>query len=262
MTSQPTLTSPLQTRLGDPAPLRIALIGAMDQEIELLKQALEPCELFSVAGYDFYHGQLQGVDVTLLKSGIGKVNAAIGTAILLHEFKPDCVINTGSAGGFDPELTVGDVVISDRVLHHDADLTIFGYQPGQLPGMPPAFIPDTLLSAIAEDCISQLDGVQAVHGLIATGDSFMNQAEKVEATRQNFPDIKAVEMEAAAIAQTCHRFEVPFIVIRALSDIAGKESNISFKEFLDTAATHSAQMVCAIVARIVEQQQKSCSQRG
>ncbi|RAU19366.1 5'-methylthioadenosine/S-adenosylhomocysteine nucleosidase [Nitrincola tibetensis] len=262
MTNQPTDFSPLLQRFSNNAPLRIALIGAMDQEIELLKNTLADCQSFSVAGYEFHQGHMHGVDVILLKSGIGKVNAAIGTAVLLHDFKPDCVINTGSAGGFDPSLTVGDVVISKEVLHHDADLTIFGYRPGQLPGMPPAFIPDPLLSDIAEFCINQIEGVATVHGLIATGDSFMNKPEKVEATRTLFPDIKAVEMEAAAIAQTCHRFEVPFIVIRALSDIAGKESNVSFKEFLETAATNSAKMVDAIVAEVVARHHEQTNRIG
>lgn len=244
----------LTHRMTSDKPLRIALIGAMDQEIELIKSAMGEVTRFNQAGYDFFQGRLQGADVILLKSGIGKVNAAVGTTILLHEFNPDCVINTGSAGGFDPSLSVGDVVISDRVIHHDADLTIFGYQPGQLPGMPPAFIPDADLSAIAERCISQFEGVNTVHGLIATGDSFMDAPERVAATRKTFPEIKAVEMEAAAIAQVCHRFDIPFIVIRALSDIAGKESNVSFKEFLETAATNSANMVCAIVREIVAHQ--------
>lgn len=254
MTQQHTTPKTLTHRITSEKPLRIALIGAMDQEIELIKGAMENVHSFNQAGYEFYQGQLHGAEVILLKSGIGKVNAAIGTTILLHEFNPDCVINTGSAGGFDPSLAVGDVVISDRVIHHDADLTIFGYQPGQLPGMPPAFIPDPDLSAIAEKCINEFVGINTVHGLIATGDSFMDAPERVAATRNTFPEIQAVEMEAAAIAQTCHRFDIPFIVIRALSDIAGKESNISFKEFLETAATNSANMVCAIVRGIVAHQ--------
>jgi adenosylhomocysteine nucleosidase len=107
---------------------RVALIGAMDQEVELLKNTLENPETHVVAGYPFFSGQLDGVEVILLKSGIGKVNAAIGTTLLLQQFAPDCVINTGSAGGFDAALDVGDVVISDEVRHHDVDVTVFGYE--------------------------------------------------------------------------------------------------------------------------------------
>lgn len=231
-------------------PPRIALIGAMDQEIELLKNSLQNVDTRMVAGYPFYTGMLDGVEVVLLKSGIGKVNAAIGTTLLLQQFEPDCVINTGSAGGFDAALDVGDVVISDEVRHHDVDVTVFGYEPGQVPGLPAAFTADPLLARMAEECIAQMPHVNTVRGLIATGDSFMNCPTRVASTRVLFPSMKAVEMEAAAIAQTCHQFGTPFIVIRALSDIAGKESNLSFEQFLEKAAQHSAEMVIAIVKRI------------
>jgi adenosylhomocysteine nucleosidase len=230
--------------------LRIAIIGAMDQEVELLKSALQEIEQHQYAGYSFFTGLMHGQSVVLLKSGIGKVNAAVSTALLLQIFKPDCVINTGSAGGFDADLDVGDVVISTEVRHHDVDVTVFGYEPGQVPGLPAAFEPDPLLAQIAEQCIGQMQGMKTVRGLIGTGDSFMNCADRVIKTRKLFPTMKAVEMEAAAIAQTCHCFNTPFIVIRALSDIAGKESNVSFDQFLETAAKHSAQMVMAIVKNL------------
>ncbi|GAA0685793.1 5'-methylthioadenosine/S-adenosylhomocysteine nucleosidase [Marinobacterium maritimum] len=237
-------------------PARVALIGAMDQEVELLKNSLEDLQAQTLSGFDFYTGTLNGIEITLLKSGIGKVNAAIGTTLLLQTFSPDCVINTGSAGGFDSRLNVGDVVISDEVRHHDVDVTVFGYEPGQVPGLPPAFTADPLLARMAEECIAQLPHTNTVRGLIATGDSFMNCPERVAHTRTLFPTMQAVEMEAAAIAQTCHQFNTPFIVIRALSDIAGKESNLSFEQFLETAAEHSAQMVMALVQRIAEYQKK------
>ncbi|MBP0049199.1 5'-methylthioadenosine/S-adenosylhomocysteine nucleosidase [Marinobacterium sp. AK62] len=231
-------------------PARIALIGAMDQEVELLKQNLSDLESHRLSGFDFFTGTMKGVEIILLKSGIGKVNAAIGTTLLLQMFKPDGVINTGSAGGFDETLDVGDVVISERVCHHDVDLTVFGYEPGQVPGLPPKFTADPLLSRFAEESIAGMSSARTVRGLIATGDSFMNCPERVAETRKHFPSVKAVEMEAAAIAQTCHQFGTPFIVIRALSDIAGKESNLSFEQFLEKAATHSAEMVMAIIAKI------------
>lgn len=247
MTINASLSEQLKTLDRRP---RVALIGAMDQEVELLKNNLEDLESHRLSGFDFYTGRMQGVDITLLKSGIGKVNAAIGTTLLLQMFKPDGVINTGSAGGFDGALEVGDVVISDQVCHHDVDVTVFGYEPGQVPGLPPSFTADPLLARFAEESIAQMTHARTVRGLIATGDSFMNCPDRVAQTRKLFPTVKAVEMEAAAIAQTCHQFGTPFIVIRALSDIAGKESNLSFEQFLDTAAQHSAEMVMAIVAKI------------
>ncbi|WP_432695220.1 5'-methylthioadenosine/S-adenosylhomocysteine nucleosidase [Marinobacterium sp. YM272] len=245
-----TTPSALADLLKSSSPLRVAIIGAMDQEVEQLKESLTGREHQVIGGFDFYTGKLDGTDVVLLKSGIGKVNAAISSTLLLYQFKPTCVINTGSAGGFDSELEVGDVVISEEVRHHDVDLTIFGYEHGQVPGLPPAFTPDPLLVRFAEESIDNMKGMKTVNGLIATGDTFMDKADRVEATRELFPTMKACEMEAAAIAQACHRFDTPFIIIRALSDIAGKESNISFKDFLETAARHSAEMVMAITRRI------------
>jgi len=247
MTTNTSLSEQLKTLDRTP---RVALIGAMDQEVELLKNSLEDLKANNLSGYDFFTGKMHGLEVILLKSGIGKVNAAIGTTLLLQMFEPDCVINTGSVGGFDAALEVGDVVISDEVCHHDVDVTVFGYEPGQVPGLPATFTADPLLARLAEESIAQMTQARTVRGLIATGDSFMSCPQRVAHARTLFPTVKAVEMEAAAIAQTCHLFGTPFIVIRALSDIAGKESNLSFEQFLETAAKHSAEMVMAIVGKI------------
>lgn len=229
---------------------RIALIGAMDQEIERLKQSITGLEQLQIAGFLFFTGRIGQFDVVLLKSGIGKVNAAIGTTLLLDHFKPTCVINTGSAGGFDPSLTVGDVVISTEVRHHDVDLRVFGYEIGQMARMPAAYAADPLLAEVAEASVAQMQGISCSRGLIATGDTFMSDPEHVARTRNNFPSMKAAEMEAAAIAQTCFCFNTPFIVIRALSDIAGQESNVSFDQFIETASENSAQMVLKIVMEL------------
>lgn len=231
--------------------LRIGLIGAMDQEIERLKSTMSDVEERTIAGFTLFFGTIDGVEVVLLKSGIGKVNAAVGTTLLLDHFKPTCVINTGSAGGFDPSLKVGDVVISEEVRHHDVDLTVFGYEIGQMARMPAAYQADNLLLDIAEQCIANFAGIGCQRGLIGTGDSFMSNPQHVARVRSLFPTMKAAEMEAAAIAQTCYRFEVPFIVIRSLSDIAGQESNVSFDQFIETASENSAQMVLAIVRQLI-----------
>ncbi|WP_299178686.1 5'-methylthioadenosine/S-adenosylhomocysteine nucleosidase [uncultured Neptuniibacter sp.] len=244
MSTEHNMADLLEQKSGD---IRIGIIGAMDEEVELLKASLDNREDHVIAGYHLFTGKLHGKEIVLLKSGIGKVNAAIGTTILLQTFKPDCIINTGSAGGYDPELNVGDIVISSEVRHHDVDLTVFGYEYGQVPRQPAAYTPDETLAAVAEKCIARMDGMKTVRGLIATGDQFMNDPDRVERKRKLFPQMKAVEMEAAAIAQTCLQFGTPFIIIRALSDIAGKESGVSFDQFLITAAKHSAEMIIAMI---------------
>ena len=230
--------------------MRAAIIGAMEEEVVLLRENITNPKHETIAGYEFISGTMNGKDVVLLRSGIGKVNAAMSTTILLQVFKPDVVINTGSAGGFDPKLNVGDVVISSEVRHHDVDVTAFGYEYGQVPQMPPAFLADEKLVDIAEVCAKKIDAIQVVKGLIATGDSFMSDPERVESIRVKFNGLQAVEMEAAAIAQVAYQFNIPFVIIRALSDIAGQESNISFDQFLEKAALHSANLVMDIVSNL------------
>lgn len=230
--------------------MKIGVIGAMEEEVELLRNSLENKKTTTIANCEFTEGTYKGQEVILLKSGIGKVNAAMSTSLLLHHFKPDAVINTGSAGGFDKELEVGAIVISDQVRHHDVDATVFGYEMGQVPQMPAAFHADEKLVKLASAAVSELGEHPYAIGLVATGDSFMNDAERVETVRSHFPQMKAAEMEAAAVAQVCHQFEVPFVVIRALSDIAGKESSVSFEEFLPVAAKHSTQIVHRVIERL------------
>ena len=229
--------------------MKVGIIGAMEPEVAVLRDQIDNMIVEKYATCEFYIGQIRGVDVVVTLSGIGKVAATVAATVLIEKYAPDCVINTGSAGGFDPQLNVGDVVIGTEVRHHDVDLTVFGYEIGQVPRMPAAFLPHPKLAEIARASVATTEGLQTVEGLIATGDTFMADPERVARTREQFPTMKAVEMEAAAIAQTCHQFEVPFVVIRSLSDIAGKESNVSFEAYLEKAAKHSADMVLAMTAK-------------
>ncbi len=233
--------------------MKIGVIGAMEEEVHLLRASLDSVNTEEVANCEFTSGTYKGQEVVLLKSGIGKVNAAMSTTLLLQKYKPDVIINTGSAGGFDADLEVGAIIISDEVRHHDVDVTVFGYEMGQVPQMPAAFLSSADLMEHAVKAVEELGEHAYAVGLIATGDSFMDNAERVETVRGHFPGMKAAEMEAAAVAQVCHQFGTPFVVIRALSDIAGKQSNISFEEFLPVAAKHSTQIVLNVVERIAGQ---------
>jgi len=232
----------------------IGIIGAMEDEVSLLRSAMETPHVTKIGEFEFYEGRLEGKSVVLLRCGIGKVTAAVGCALLIHTFKPDFVINTGSAGGIDPALHFGDVIISTGLLYHDVDVTAFNYAPGQLPGQPQIFPADEKLIAKAEQAVAQLKQEKALpadlnycQGLIGTGDTFMYQPESIAALRQRFPNVAAVEMEGAAIAHCCRLFSVPVLVIRALSDIAGVESPIKFDEFLPIASKHSAEIVRCII---------------
>ncbi|GEM00536.1 adenosylhomocysteine nucleosidase [Halolactibacillus halophilus] len=228
----------------------IGIIGAMDEEVRLLKENMAIKEELTVANCDFTVGMLKGVSVVLLKSGIGKVNAALATTILLERFAIRAVVNTGSAGGLDQTLSVGDIVIGREVVHHDVDVRAFDYDYGQVPGMPKRYLADTGLIKAIEMAIEEKNEVQSKQGLIATGDSFMQRADQVAGVLEHLPDTMAVEMEAAAIAQVCYQYHVPFVIIRSLSDIAGKESNVSFDQYLDQAAKHAAEMIMRVITNI------------
>ena len=225
----------------------IAVVAAMEEEVMLLREQLEDRQTTKIAGFEYYHGKIAGQPVVLLRSGIGKVNAAMSTAILIDRFAPRAVINTGSAGGFHTDLEVGDIVISSSVCHHDVDVTPFGYAHGQIPGLPACFLPDDQLIELAKRAIESLGEVTHMHGLIATGDRFVHQLDDVTHTRTKFPEMIACEMEAAAVAQVCHQFRMPFVIIRALSDIAGKENVVAFEAFLAQAADHSTRVIVAMI---------------
>lgn len=224
----------------------IGIIGAMDEEIQYLLEHMEDKQEVTVAHSRFVKGELEGKEIVLLKSGIGKVNAAMGTTIMMERFSPEAVINTGSAGGFSERLEVGDLVISSEVVQHDVDVTAFDYEHGQVPGLP-TFIPasDKLVELTA-GAVKELN-IQYEIGLIATADTFMADQSKVRETREKFPQMIAAEMEGAAIAQVCHQYDVPFVIIRALSDIAGKDSSVTFDAFIETAAEHAAQLIMKVV---------------
>ncbi len=229
--------------------MTIGLIGAMDEEINLLKESMANPKTVEIASFQFISGAIHDRSVVLLKSGIGKVNAAIGTTLLNQLYSPACIINTGSAGGLHPELNIGDVVISSAVTYHDVDVTAFGYDYGQVPQMPAYYEPDERLVAIAESSAKEM-GNRVVKGLIASGDSFMNDSERIAEIQKRFANLYAVEMEAGAIAQVCFRFQIPFVVIRSLSDVAGKDAEISFEDYLPVASANSAQHILRMIEEL------------
>lgn len=226
----------------------------MEEEVKEILNYVNVKETNEIAGCLFYKGEVQGSDVVVLQSGIGKVNAAMATTILHERYQPRYVINTGSAGGFDPELQVGDIIISDVVAHHDVDVTAFNYEYGQVPGMPVVFEAHSELQLIARQAIEYLpQSIQVKTGMIASGDTFMEDPQKTKSIREQFPKVLCVEMEAASIAQICHVYKTPFVIIRSLSDIAGKESSVSFDSYLEKAAKNSAQLISLMIDKLNQQ---------
>ncbi|MDR0669558.1 MAG: 5'-methylthioadenosine/S-adenosylhomocysteine nucleosidase [Treponema sp.] len=237
----------------------IGIIGAMEDEITMIRDWMSGGRTSVIGGFECYRGILEEKPVVLLRCGIGKVNAAVGCALLVDHFKPGLVINTGSAGGIGGGLRFGDTVISTGLRYHDVDVTGFKYSPGQVPGQPAVFPVDEALIHKAEIAVQELkaektlpESFNHVRGVIASGDIFMHEPEKIDRVRKTFPDVLAVEMEGAAIAHTCRLFSAPFLIIRSLSDIAGVESPVTSEQFLPVAARHSAEIVRRIVKNLAQ----------
>ncbi len=232
--------------------MRIAVIAAMEEEMAGFRDILDTDRTVEHRGFAFHEGRLEGMDTVLLLSRVGKVNAAVGAALLMDHYSPDAVINTGSAGGFSEELNPGDLVLSTEVVHHDADAAPFGFEPGQVPFMPARYVADPRLLAAAGATVPE-EGCRLHRGLIASGDSFVHEPAQVEAIRKRFPDVLAAEMEAAGVAQACHLFATPFLVARSVSDLVTREDNpMDFQEFLPLAARRSVALVRQIIRRLAE----------
>ena len=177
----------------------IGIIGAMAEEITLLKEQMRQGEEIYIRKYTFIKGILSGKPVVLVESGIGKVNAAVVASILIQEFKVDYLINTGTAGAIDPGLRVEDTVIAHSLTYHDVDVTGFGYKLGQMAGMPDLYYPDLGLVRLAQEVIREL-GQEPIIGQIVSGDQFIHSPQSIKDIRSHFPKARACEMESTAIA--------------------------------------------------------------
>ncbi|MBY5035233.1 5'-methylthioadenosine/adenosylhomocysteine nucleosidase [Streptococcus gallolyticus] len=228
--------------------MKFGIIAAMPQELKILVEALVEKEEVSVLGNTYYTGRLGKSEVVLVQSGIGKVMSAMSVAILADHFQVDAVINTGSAGAVAEGLQIGDVVVADKLSYHDVDVTAFGYAYGQMAGQELYFPADQTLLEKMRSVLAEQDLTSQV-GLIATGDSFIAGQDKIAAIKANFPQVLAVEMEGAAIAQAAVNAGKPFLVIRAMSDTAQGDANITFDEFIIQAGERSAKTLLAFLEK-------------
>ncbi|MDW7796480.1 UNVERIFIED_CONTAM: 5'-methylthioadenosine/adenosylhomocysteine nucleosidase [Streptococcus canis] len=226
--------------------MKIGIIAAMEEELRLLLENLLDCQEHQVLSNTYYTGHYGQHDLILVQSGIGKVMSAMTVAILVDHFQAEAIINTGSAGAVSPELAIGDVVVAEQLVYHDVDVTAFGYAYGQMAAQPLYFDCDPHFVATFKKVLEQEKAGSQV-GLIATGDSFIAGQEKIEAIKAAFPTVLAVEMEGAAIAQAAHATGKPFIVVRAMSDTAAHDANITFDQFIIEAGKKSAQTLMAFL---------------
>lgn len=229
---------------------KLGLIGAMVEEVELIHKHLTQTRSVERAGITFTEGDLFGKTVIVCKSGYGKVNAAVTTQILIDSFQADAVIFTGVAGAIDPELDVGDIVISDDCLQHDVDVTALGYPRGIIPFLETSvFQADETLKGLAYEAGQKLFQGRVRLGRILSGDQFIADSAVVAKLKEELHGT-CTEMEGAAVAQVCSMNKVPFVVIRSMSDKADGSAHVSFAEFTVQAAKNSYRIVEEIIKRL------------
>lgn len=227
--------------------MKFGIICAMPEEIKELTASLSDKQVETIGGKDYLSGKISDQDVVLVESGIGKVEAGITAEHLITDFQVDVVINSGSAGGIGQGLHVGDVVISSETAYHDVDARAFDYVYGQLPGKQPRFKASEKWGKALE-AAGEKTGLNIKRGLIVSGDQFIASQEAIDRILHYFPDALSSEMEGAAVGQVATDHDVPYVVVRAMSDTGNEDAGVSFDEFIIDAGKRSAKMLLQLFA--------------
>lgn len=228
---------------------KIGIIGAMVEEIELLHKHVEKTGSFVKAGIEYVEGSLHGRQVVFCKSGVGKVNAAVCTQLLI-DAGVDCVLFTGVAGAVDPSLNIGDIVVSTSCLQHDMDVTALGFARGQIPFQDVwEFRAAADLVELATNAAEKLFPGRSAKGKVLSGDQFVSSRETVKALHDELNGA-CTEMEGAALAQVCVMNDIPFVVIRSMSDKADGSAHVNFAEFTVQASVNSHQIIDEMLQHI------------
>ena len=230
---------------------KIGIIGAMDLELDTLKSHMQDVTIIKKARMEFLEGALNGTPVVIVKCGIGKVNAGMCAQILVDLFGVTHIINTGIAGSLQAQIDIGDIVISTDALYHDMDATIFGYRLGEVPQMGTLEFnaDETLVSLAKSSCEEVNPDIHVFTGRVISGDQFISNKEVKDRLIDNFHGL-CTEMEGSSIAHVSFLNEIPFVIIRAISDKADDSAEMDYPTFERQAAEHSAKLVEHMVARI------------
>lgn len=229
----------------------LGIIGAMDEEVAKVKEEMQEVEVLSKASMDFYKGVINGHSAVVVRSGIGKVNAAMCAQILVDEYKVDAIINTGIAGSLDAAIDIGDIVLSTDTLEHDMDAVAFGYPLGQIPRMDTlSFEADARLREIAKEACEKVNPeIKVFEGRVVSGDQFVSDKNKKKWLVDNFAG-SCTEMEGAAIAHAAYLNKVPFLIIRAISDKADDSASMDYPAFEAKAIEHSVKLILELCSRL------------
>jgi len=230
---------------------KIGIIGAMEEEVNQLKDCMAEVKVVKKAGMEFLEGVLEGKACVVVRSGIGKVNAAVCTQILIDDYSIDLVINTGVAGSLKAEINIGDLVISEDALQHDMDATGFGYGYGVIPRMETSvFKADENITSLAVKICKEVNpDIGVFKGRVVSGDQFISGKEKKDWLSEQFKGL-CTEMEGGAIAQAAYLNNTPFLIIRAISDKADDSAHMDYGAFEEKAIEHTVKLVKAFLKEL------------
>lgn len=226
---------------------KVGIIFAMKEELDALKKYLELEKEYEIFNLKFYEGKISNVDVVLVQSGIGKVNAARTTQILIDNIQVDYIFNIGVAGGLDQSLSVGDIVIGEKLIQHDFDITAFGHNKGFIPDVGDFIDADPYLINLANEVLLNDKEISVKHGVIASGDIFCSESWMSEKINKKFNAL-ACEMEGASIAQVCYLCHIPFLILRSISDVPNNNNVVTYEEFLE----HSTKVIASSMKKLLE----------
>lgn len=229
---------------------KIAIMGAMEEEIEPLLAHFDNVNIVEFANNKYYEVNYKGVEIVIAYSKIGKVFASLTAATMIERFECDTLLFSGVAGGINPKLKIGDLIIADKLCQHDLDITAFGHPNGFVPGGSVFVETSEKLRTIAKD-VAKENELNVIEGTIATGDQFVHSSERKEFIESTFK-ADALEMEGASVAVVCDSLNVPFFVLRAISDSADGGADIDFDEFLKSSAVNSANYMIKIVDKLID----------
>jgi len=227
---------------------KIAIMGAMPEEIEPIISKLENLKKTQYAANTYYEGAYNGQELVVAYSKIGKVFATLTATSLIEKFNCDTLLFSGVAGAISPDLKIGDLIIADGLCQHDLDITAFGHPYGYVPEGEVCIPTDVALRNIAKE-VAKEKGLKLVEGVIATGDQFVANPERKDWIGETFK-AHALEMEGASVAVVCSSLEVPFFILRAISDSADMDASFNFDEFLESSAKISADFILSMVEKI------------
>ena len=229
---------------------KLAIMGAMEEEIEPLLSHFDSVNVVDFANNKYYEVNYKGLDIVIAYSKIGKVFASLTATTMIEKFGCETLLFSGVAGGINPELKIGDLIIADKLCQHDLDITAFGHPHGFVPGGQVFVETSKALNDIAKEVATE-NGLKVIEGCIATGDQFVHSNERKVFIESTFK-ADALEMEGASVAVVCDALNIPFFILRAISDTADMDAGFDFDEFLKSSAKNSADYLIKIVDKLID----------